>query len=186
MSGDLSRERLPLPIKFQGVDSAGSLINLYTVNADGTITFHTAIDPLDASLTNLGITASQAEINALDGVGQTVTVTAVAGASNVSTVTVTVKDGDGNTVAAVHHLDLVTTSDAAGTTISATSYSGSLVAGTGAILITHTAKHAFRIATAATGIFVGSLTDTAKTADYIAVKKPLGAGVVVSSAMAFG
>jgi len=42
------------------------------------------------------------------------------------------------------------------------------------------------ILTDATGIFVGSLTDTAKTADYIAVMKPTGAGIVVSSAAAFG
>lgn len=129
-------------------------------------------------------------VTALDNLtgskGTTVTITAVAGAANVSTVTVTVKDANGNTVTGVHWLELITTSDAAGTTISTTSYSGSLVAGTGALLITYTAKHAFRIATADTGIFVGSLTDTAKTADYIVVRKPMGGGVVVSAAAAFG
>lgn len=118
------------------------------------------------------------------GVG--LTVTAVAGASNVSTVTVTVKDANGVTAAGIHWLELITTSDAAGGTISATAYSGSLVAGTGTLLITWTAKHAFLIATDATGVFIGSLTDTAKTADYVAVKKPASAGLVVSSAMAFG
>lgn len=36
------------------------------------------------------------------------------------------------------------------------------------------------------GVWTGSLTDTSKTADYIAVKKPLGAGIVVSAAAAYG
>lgn len=118
--------------------------------------------------------------------GNTVTVTAVAGATNVSTVTVTVKDLAGNTVPGVHWLDLITTSDAAGTTISGTAYSGTLVATTGTILVTPVAKHAFLIATDATGVFIGSLTDTAKTADFVAVKKPVSGGIIVSSAMAFG
>lgn len=49
-----------------------------------------------------------------------------------------------------------------------------------------TAKHAFRVATDATGVFVGSLTDTSKTADFIAVATPLTGLAVVSLAMAFG
>lgn len=118
--------------------------------------------------------------------GVTVTVTAVAGASNVSTVTVTVKDANGATVTGIHWLLLITTSDAAGGTISATAYSGSLVAVTGTIPITYTAKHAFLVATDATGVFSGSLTDTAKTADFIAVQRPASGNLVVSSAMAFG
>lgn len=137
-------------------------------------------------LSNLGVTATAAELNAIDGIATTVTVTAVAGASNVSTVTVTVKDASGATVTGVHLLDLWTASDAAGTTISTTAYSGTLAADTGTILETLIAKHHFAILTASTGIWAGSLTDTAKTADYIAVKKPLGAGIVVSSAAAYG
>ena len=128
-----------------------------------------------AALTNLGLSSAA-----------TVTVTAVAGASNVSTVTVTVKDAAGATVSGVQLLQLWTASDAAGTTISTTAYSSSLVATTGTILATITAKHYFEILTDAAGVFVGSLTDTAKTADYIAVMKPTGAGIVVSSAAAFG
>lgn len=122
--------------------------------------------------------------NNLTGIrGTTVTVTALAGASNVSTVTVTVKDANGAAVTGVHYLDLITTSDAAGTTISSTAYSGTLVATT---VVTPVAKHAFLIATDSTGVFVGSLTDTAKTADYIVVKKPASSGIVVSAAAAYG
>lgn len=116
----------------------------------------------------------------------TYTVTAVAGASNASTVTVTAKDASGATVTGVRYFDLYTTSDAAGTTVSSTSYSGTLVASTGTIMATITAKHVFRCATDATGVFVGTLTDTAKTADFIAVPNPLTNGAVVSSAIAYG
>lgn len=140
----------------------------------------------DQALTNLGVTASQTELNELDGIGVTVTVTAVAGASNVSTITVTVKDAAGATVAAVHHLRLYFSASAVGANVTSTSYSGTLVAGTGALIATHTAAKVFDIATAATGIFVGSLTDTAKTADYVAVVPPLGAVPVVSDAIAYG
>lgn len=128
-------------------------------------------------------TASQ-NLHGYKGVG--LTVTALAGASNVSTVSVQVTDANGAAVTGVHWLELITTSDAAGTTISTTSYSGTLVAVTGAILVTLTSKHAFLVATDANGLFVGSLTDTAKTADYIAVKKPASAGLVVSAAAAYG
>lgn len=116
----------------------------------------------------------------------TVTVTAVAGAANVSTVTITAKDANGATVAGIQWFELITTSDSGGGTISATAYSGTLAAVTGTILATYVAKHAFLVATDATGVFVGSLTDTAKTADYIAVMSPLGPAPIVSAAMAFG
>jgi hypothetical protein len=131
---------------------------------------------MPTALSNLGISKKTV----------TVTVTAVAGAANVSTVTVTSKDANGATVTGIQWYLLLTTSDAAGGTISATAYSGTLVAVTGTIPITYTAKHAFLVATDATGVFVGSLTDTAKTADFIAVLSPLGPSSVMSAAMAFG
>lgn len=143
----------------------------------------------NSNINAVGFTAgSEGFVGAITSTGkaQTVTVTAVAGASNVSTITVTVKDGAGATVTGVHSLLLWTASDAAGTTVSATAYSGSIVAGTGTILTTETAKHVFEILTASTGIFVGSLTDTAKTADYIAVRNPNGNGITVSTAAAYG
>lgn len=128
-----------------------------------------------------------ASTNMLGFKGVDLTVTAVAGAANVCTVTVQAKDANGVNVTGVHWLELITTSDSAGAVISVTAYSGTLVAGTGTLMITQTAKHAFLIATDSTGLFIGSLTDTAKTADYIAVKKPCSAGLKMSTtAMAFG
>lgn len=120
------------------------------------------------------------------GAAVTVDVAVAAGASNVAGITVTAKDAAGATVSGVHYLELITTSDAAGTTISSTDYSGTIAATTGTIMSAHIAKHHLLIATDATGVWAGTLTDTSATADYIAVKKPLGSGVVVSSALAYG
>lgn len=127
-----------------------------------------------------------ANATTLSGLAHTCTVTALAGASNVSTVTIQAVDVGGLPISGVHHFVVITTSDSAGTTISATNYSGSLVAVTGTLLITWTAKHAFLVSTDANGRFVGSLTDTAKTADYIAVSGALAPKPVVSAAAAYG
>ena len=138
-------------------------------------------------LTNLGLTADATELSILDGIGVTVTITAAAGASNVSTIVVTVKDANGATVAAVHQLELFFSADSGGATgNTGTAYSGTLVAGTGVLLETITAKKHFSILTAATGIFSGSLTDSAKTADYACVPRPIDRKVIASAAMAFG
>ena len=97
-------------------------------------------------------------------------VTTAAGANNVSTVTVTAKDSDGNTLVGAYVFDLYFAENAAGTTITSTTYSGSRVAPTGAIVTTITAKKHFKLTTdATTGTFVGSLTDTAETASQYAV-----------------
>lgn len=128
--------------------------------------------------------ATPAEIAILDGIGSTVTIAIAASATTDGMdITVTVKDADGNTVAAVHELDLWMSEDATGIGLTADTYSGTLTAGTGEILTALTAKKHFRIVTAATGIFVGTLVDSGNPADqYVAVKKPIGAGVVVSEA----
>lgn len=122
-------------------------------------------------------------------VATTVTVAVSAGANNEAVVTVTCKDANGTAVTAVQCLDLWFAEDAAGTTITTTAYSGTLVANasSGTILTTITAKKRFTVLTNASGVFAGTLTDSAETAgQYCAVKKPLGAGIVVSDALVFG
>lgn len=120
----------------------------------------------------------------LRGVPHTVTIALAAGAANVCTITVTVVDYDGNVVVGLHNLQLMTSSAATGAGISVVAYSGSIVAVTGTIAATITAKHMFLIQTSpTTGTFVGSLTDTAKTqGETIVVTKPLGSVGVVSAA----
>lgn len=113
-------------------------------------------------------------------------VSTAAGANNVSTVTVTAKDADGNTLVGAYVFDLYFAENAAGTTITTTTYSGSLVATTGAIITTITAKKHFKLTTdATTGTFVGSLTDTAETASQYAVAvNP--SGTIDVAAVVFG
>jgi hypothetical protein len=130
------------------------------------------------------LTASLAELNALDGIASTVTVALTAStAANEMVITITAKDVAAATVAAVHQLEFWMSEATTGIGLTADAYSGDLVASTGAIHSAHTAKKHWSVVTAATGIFVGVLTDSAKPADqYVAIKKPLGAGIVVSAA----
>jgi hypothetical protein len=96
-------------------------------------------------------------------------------------ITITVKDAGGDTVAAVHALEFWMSEDDGGVGLTADTYSGDLTASTGAILSALTAKKHWTVATADTGIFAATLVDSANPADqYVAVKKPLGSGVVVS------
>lgn len=109
-----------------------------------------------------------------------------AGANNVSTVTVTVKDSDGNTMVGAYVFDLYFAENSAGTTITTTAYSGTLVASTGAIVTTITAKKHFKVITdPTTGTFVGSLTDTSETAGQYAVAVS-PAGTIDTAAVVFG
>jgi hypothetical protein len=99
------------------------------------------------------------------------------------TITVTSVDASGTTVTGVQQLDLWMSESSTGVGLTADTYSGSLVATTGSILETITAKKHFTVLTAASGIFVGSLTDTAEPADqYVVVRRPIGASLKVSAA----
>lgn len=136
------------------------------------------------ALSNLGLTATAAEVNALDGIATNYTVTIAAGAANVCTITVTAKDAAGATVVGLHEFILTTSSAASGAGISVVAYSGTIAAVTGTIINTLIAKHQFICQTdPTTGTWVGSLTDTAKTeGETFVVKKPLGGLCTVSAA----
>lgn len=123
------------------------------------------------------------------GAGAQVAIALAAGAANVMGVTVTVQDEDGATVAGVHVLDLWASDAATGAALTASAFSGDLVAATGAVLSSPTAKKNWKIQTAANGIFTGNLTDTAKPqAIYVAAANPQSgrAHVSVISAGKFG
>jgi predicted RecA/RadA family phage recombinase len=101
-----------------------------------------------------------------DGLPISVAMAAAAGAANVTEVTITVKDAANNTVAAVHHMDVWLSDDAAGEGLTGTTASGTVTnkAASGIVLSTYTAKKALRVQTLKTGVFVLEITDTAKTA----------------------
>jgi hypothetical protein len=65
--------------------------------------------------------------------------------------------------------DLWISSSAIGANVTAAAFSGTLVPTTGALQATITAAKVFTILTDATGKFIGSLTDTAKTVGQYAV-----------------
>lgn len=131
-----------------------------------------------------GVTATTAELNLNDAVGATVTIGLAASATTDGMdITITVKDAAGATLAAVHALEIWMSEAATGIGLTADTYSGTLTASTGAILTALTAKKHFSVMTAATGIFVGTLVDSANPADqYVVVKNPFNGKVIVSAA----
>lgn len=145
----------------------------------------TVLDVLETlKLAGVAVTANAAEINALDGAATSVTIAlAASGTTDGMQITITAVDAAGDTVAAVHALDVWISEDANGIGLTGDSFSGTLTAGTGAILTAFTAKKHVRVVTAATGIAVLTLVDSANPTDqYVACRAPLGSGVVVSAA----
>lgn len=130
------------------------------------------------------VTASAAELNSgADGVGNSVTFAAAAGAANVSEVTITVKDGAGATVAAVHMVEIWLSDSATCAGLTATTASGAVAAkaASGVDVDTHVAKKALLVQTLATGVYVLSITDTAKSLFFLCAAAP-GTGKAVASA----
>jgi hypothetical protein len=95
------------------------------------------------------------------------------------TITITATNDDGTTVAAPVGFEWWISEAATGIGLTADSYSGTVTAGTGAILTALTAKKHFLAVTAATGIFVATAVDSGNPVDqYVVVKKPNGLLVV--------
>ncbi len=95
-----------------------------------------------------------------------------------------VKDRQGNNVAGVFPLEVWYSEAATGIGLTADAYSGALtaVANKGAILSALTAKKHVSAVTNASGLLTLLVVDSANPADqYVAVKRPYGAGVVVSA-----
>lgn len=95
-----------------------------------------------------------------------ISLAAAAGGANVCEVTITVKDNAGSALAAVWNLDVWLSDDADGEGLTATSASGAVQAkaASGTDLSALVAKKALRVQTKKTGVYVLSITDTAKTA----------------------
>lgn len=120
------------------------------------------------------------------GVPATATFAYAAGAANVAEVTVTVKDAAGNAVAAVHNFDLWLSDDADGQGLTGTTASGAVAAkaASGVDLQVYTAKKAQRVQSLKTGVYVLSITDTAKTTFRPCVS--IAGRTVVGAALAAG
>jgi len=134
----------------------------YLRNDDGTV-------GQIGELTTLGITATAAELNAAaDGAAATLAFAAAAGGANVCEVTITVRDAAGATIAEAFNLDVWLSDAATGAGLTGTSASGAVAAkaASGTDLSTYVAKKALRVQTLATGVYILSITDAAKTGFY--------------------
>lgn len=135
-----------------------------------------------------GITATYQELNLNDAAPATVTMTAAAGAANVTEVTITVKDAAGSTLAGVFNLDVWLSDSTTGAGLTGTAASGTVTAkaASGAVIGTYEAKKALRVQTLATGIFILEITDTSKTAFKVCAAVPSTGKTVVGITLATG
>jgi hypothetical protein len=113
------------------------------------------------------------ELNQLNLVAD-VTLAAAAGGTNVCEVTITMRDNQGNAVVGVYNFDLWLSDNITGEGLTATTASGSVDAKTnsGTVIGTYVAKKALRAQTLITGVFVLSITDSAKTPFKVCVQIP--------------
>lgn len=100
--------------------------------------------------------------------------TPAAGAANVCEVTIAIKDAFGATIAEVFNLDIWLSDSPAGAGLTAVTASGAVAAkaSSGTDLVTLVAKKALRVQTTAAGIYILSITDTAKTGFYVSAQLP--------------
>lgn len=127
-----------------------------------------------------------AALNGLSGSNvASFTMTPAAATTNVCEVTITAKDGDGNTVADVVNFDLWLSDAATGAGLTATTASGAVTNKTssGAVIGTYTAKMALRVQTLATGVFILSITDTAKTGFVVCAQAPANGKTIVGATL---
>ena len=134
-------------------------------SVDSTTGYPTLSDAITSSATSDAVSIALAASATTDGMD----------------ITITVEDGLGNTIAAVHQLEVYMSEAATGAGLTADTYSGDLTATTGSIQETVTSKKHWRVQTAATGIFAATLVDSGNPADqYVVVKDPNSSGVFVS------
>lgn len=135
-----------------------------------------------------GVTATAAELSLTDNMPANLTFAAAAGGTNVAEVTITVKDAAGATIAGVFNLDVWLSDAATGAGLTGTTASGTVTAksASGAVIGTDTSKKALRVQTLATGVFILEITDTAKTGFYVCAQLPSVGSTKVSAQLVTG
>lgn len=113
------------------------------------------------------------------------TFSAASSTANICLVTVQAVDNEGASVAGVFLYDLWLSDAATGIGLTAVTASGAVGAGaSGADIGVLTTKKATRVQTDATGKYILSITDTAKTAFYVAAQIPGSSRIAVSAVLA--
>ena len=135
-----------------------------------------------------GVTSTAAELNILDDTANSVTIAYATGtATDDIDVTITVVDAAGVAIDAVHKLEVFITDDDIGGVLTSTAASGALTATGGAVLSVLTAKKHITATTAATGILVLDLIDSANTAgERFCVINPVNGKVIVGPSTVAG
>lgn len=118
------------------------------------------------------VTATAAELNTTTGKsGPTPTITPAASTANICLVTVQLVDANAANIAVVKPITIWLSDAATGIGLTGTTASGAVAAGaSGTDLGVLTTKKAIKSITDATGKYILSITDTAKTGFYIAVE----------------
>jgi uncharacterized membrane protein (Fun14 family) len=121
-------------------------------------------------------------------VPQSLSFSAAAAGANVTEVTISVLDGAGSVIAGVFNLDVWLSDAATGAGLTAVTASGAVAAkaSSGTDLVTETAKKALRVQTLATGVYVLSITDTAKTGFFPCGQVPGTGKTVVGTQLVTG
>lgn len=130
------------------------------------------------------VTATAGELNMLDNIAATVDIVlAASSTTDGMDVTLTVQDAAGNTIDAVHALEVWISESSSGLGLTADSTATVTVPTTGSFLTEYTDDKHFSIVTAATGIAVVLVVDSNNPTDqYICVKNPVNGKVIVSAA----
>lgn len=121
------------------------------------------------------------------GVPFSFTMTPAAGGANITLVTIRAVDYFGVAMSKIVNFDLWLSDATTGAGLTATTASGAVAAGaSGADLATLTTKKALRVQTDATGKYILSITDTAKTAFKVCAQVPDSGAIVVGVTLATG
>lgn len=164
------------------IDFSGTINQSGTLKVGGTAVTSSAAElnildgaTLDVNELNKldGVTATTAELNLTDNMPATATLSPAAGASNVCLVTITVKDAAGVAMAASQSIEVWLSDAATGIGLTGTTASGAVAAGAaGTDMFTYTSKKHLKVQTSATGVYILSITDSAKTGFYVCAKLP--------------
>jgi hypothetical protein len=157
-------------------DSAhGSSVGDMVVLADGSTYLCTDATATAAKWALIGTASGPASV----------TISAAASTANICLVTFQVADEEGNAVAGVFHFDVTLSDASSGDGLTATAASGAVAAGaSGADLIAMVAKKAIHVQTDATGKYILSITDAAKTLFYPCATIPGQGKLVVGTRLA--
>lgn len=119
---------------------------------------------------------------------QKVTITPAAGGSNVCEVTITIKDARGVAIAGVFNFDVWLSDAATGAGLTGTTASGAVAAkaASGTDLVTLVSKKALRVQSLGTGVYILSITDSAKTGFYVCVQVPGLGKTIISDVLVTG